>query len=209
MRGFSAINSFNLSLVNTPLENLFPPESFSKIFRAAFKFFPTIGQVSNPVIFLNRPTEGGIQINPLGIFFNEIKTERFDEDLENLFQIVNLFHSECKISELKEISLKLVFYFKALIANERRKLLTYDIVMPSELLQSLPDSKVHLGLRFVFTVGITRYDLKIEPRFANLEENYIDFNVVIPKPIKTEEVLGVIAEQRQFFDNNILPMIAK
>lgn len=203
------VRSFNLNVVNAPIESLFPPDSFSKVFQKAFEFFQTIEQVSNPLIFLSRPSGGQVQLNPVGFFSKDIQTERFDEDLQNLFQIINVFHSECKISELKEINLRLVFYSKAIIVNQERKLLAYDILIPDELFRSFPDGKVHTGLRFVFTAGVTRYDLKIEPRFANLDENYIDFNVRIPKPIKTEDAYNIVTEQRNFFDNRILPIIAR
>ena len=203
------VRSFNLALVNAPLENLLASDSFSKIFLTTFQLFPTIQQVGNPLIFLVRPSGGELQINPMGLFFKDIQTLRFDDDLKSFFQIINLYHTECKISELKELNLRLVFYSKASIVNGMRKLLTHDIVIPKELFQSLPDFKIHMGLRFVFTVGITRYDLKIEPRFSNLEENYIDFNVIIPKSIKTEEVLDMINEQRTFFNDRILPFIAR
>ena len=203
------VRSFNLNLVNAPLEKLLEPGSLSKIFLTALESFPTIQQVMNPVFFLGRPSGGQLNINPAGVFFSDIKTEKFDEDLEDLFKIIKTYHSECKISELKELNLRLVFYSKAILSDGRRKLLTSNIEIPDKPFPSLPDSIIHIGLRFIFTVGVNRYDIKIEPRFSNLQENYLDFNVVIPKEIKVEDAFGIINEQRKFFNEYILPAVAR
>ena len=203
------IRSFNLNLVNAPLENLLEPGSLSRIFLMALESFPIIQQVMNPVIFLGRPSGGQLQINPSGVFFRDIETEKFDEDLEAFFKIIRTYYSECKISEFKELSLRLVFYSNAILFDGRRKLLTYSIDIPDKPFPSLPDSKIHAGLRFIFTVNVNRYDIKIEPRFSNLQENYLDFNVIIPKPIKLEEAFDIINEQRSFFDESILPVVAR
>jgi len=203
------VKSFNLNLVNTPLEKLLEPGSLSRIFLIALESFPTIQQVTNPVFFLGRPSGGQLHINPAGIFFRDIETEKFDEDLEHFFKIIKTYQSECNISELKELSLRLVFYSKAILSDGRRKLLTYNIEIPDKPFPSLRDSIIHIGLRFIFTVGVNRYDIKIEPRFSNLQENYFDFNVTIPKPIKVEDAFGIIKEQRKFFNECILPVIAR
>ena len=203
------VRSFNLNLVNAPLEKLLEPGSLSKIFLTALESFPTIQQVTNPVIFLGRPSGGQLHINPAGVFFRDIETEKFDEDLEDFFEIIKTYHSECKISELKELGLRLIFYSKAILSDGRRKLLTYNIEIPDKPFPSLPDSIIHIGLRFIFTVGVNRYDIKIEPRFSNLQENYLDFNVIIPKSIKVEDAFGIINEQRKFFNESILPVIAR
>jgi hypothetical protein len=203
------VRSFNLNLVNAPLETLLEPGSLSRIFLMALESFPTIQQVTNPVVFLGRPSGGQLHINPAGVFFRDIETEKFDEDLEGFFKIIKTYHSECKILELKELSLRLVFYSKAILSDGRRKLLTYNIEIPDKPFPSLPDSTIHIGLRFIFTVGVNRYDIKIEPRFSNLQENYLDFNVIIPKPIKVEDAFGIINEQRKFFNEYILPVIAR
>jgi len=203
------VKSFNLNLVNAPLEKLLEPGSLSRIFLMALESFPTIQQVTNPVIFLGRPSGGQLHINPAGVFFRDIETEKFDEDLEDFFEIIKTYHSECKISELKELGLRLIFYSKAILSEGRRKLLTYNIEIPDKPFPSLPDSIIHIGLRFIFTVGVNRYDIKIEPRLSNLQENYFDFNVIIPKPIKVEDAFSIINEQREFFNESILPVIAR
>ncbi len=203
------IRSFSLNLVNAPLEKPLEPGSLSKILTVALESFPTIQQVANPVFFLARPSRGKLHINPSGVFFSDIETEKFDEDLGDFFKIIKTYHSECKISEVKELGLRLVFYSKAILSDGRRKLLTYNIEIPDKPFPSLLDSVIHVGLRFVFTVGVNRYDIKIEPRFQNLQENYLDLNVVMMKPIKVEDTLGIINEQRRFFDENILPVIAR
>lgn len=149
-------------------------------------------------------------MNPIGIFLKDIKTEDFDNDLKHFSKIINSFHEECKISELKEMSLRLVFYSNAIIVDgERHLLANKPFKMPKDLFGFLPDIKVHMGLRFVFNINLVRYDFKIEPRFSKLEENYIDFNVIIPKPFKTEKVFEIIEEQRRFFDDNIFPFLAR
>lgn len=201
--------SFNLNLVNDPIQNLLPTESHSKVFLDALRLFPTIQQVTNPIIFLGRQPGGQLEITPVGIFFKDIQTQDFDKDLEECFGIINTYHSECRITELKQLSLRLIFYSEAVLVDGKRKLLTYDIVVPDKPFQSLPESKIYLGLRFVFTVAANRYDLKVEPRFSNLQENYIDFNVIIPGPIKVEDVFSLINEQRDFFNKSILPIVAR
>ena len=209
MDSFLPVRLFHLNAVNTPVENLLPRESFPKVFLKAFEQFPIIHQIANPIIFLERSSGGQIQINPAGVFFRDIRTEDFDKDINKLISIMNIYYSECKINELKELNLKLVFHPKAIIVDAKRKLVAHDISIPNEIYQALPEGKIHTGLRFVFTEGIIRYDLKIEPRFANLEENHVDFNVIIPRAIKTEELLDLVNAQRAFFDEHILPIIAK
>lgn len=203
------VRSFNLNLVNAPLEKLLEPGSLSRVFLMALGSFPTIQQVTNPVLFLGRPSGGQLNINPAGVFFSDIKTEKFDEDLEGLFKIVKTYHSECKISELKELNLRLIFYSKAILSDGRRKLLTSNMEISDKPFPSIPDSIIDIGLRFIFTLGINRYDIRIEPRFSNLQENYLDFNVVIPKSIRVEDAFGIVNEQRKFFNECILPAVAR
>lgn len=203
------VSNFNLALFQEP-KNPLSDEQFSEIYLKVLKDFPFVDQLSNPILTARRKVGGQISLNPAFLQFLGMEAKDFESDLKIIKDISSVYFPHYKTEKLKQIAIRLVSIVQARFINaERQLLINEDFRLNQETKENLNfGAEIKVGVRLVFQRNGKRYDLRIEPHFANLDQNYIDLNIVIPNPDKTPEYfLDFIYEEVNFLKEKISRLI--
>jgi len=203
------ISTFNLALfqkIKRPVSD----EQFSEIYSTVLKYFPLVDLLSNPILTARRKEGGEISLNPVFLQFSNVQTKNFDSDIKITKDISTVYFTQYNTEKINQVAMRLVTIAQARLINGVRQLIKNEnFILSPDTIESLnPVGEIKIGLRLVFQRSGKRYELKIEPYFSEPENNYIDFNIVMPdldKPI--EDVYKLIYEEVNFLAQIVSKLI--